>query len=89
LSDSAGVSHLVEVVVQVEVDVHLGHGLGRLLHLHHVDSEVGEVLPEQRVDHHVVLVGGIAEDVCALGGDGAELDAQHVVLKGRGKREEG
>ena len=58
----------------------LGHGLGRLLHGGHVDAPVAKVRLELRVEHEVVLVGGVAVDVRAVRRDGAQLDHERVFV---------
>ncbi len=41
--------------------------------LHHVDAPVAQVLHQQRVLYHRVLVGGVAVHVRPVGGDGPQF----------------
>mmetsp|Transcript_31504 Transcript_31504/g.91106 ORF Transcript_31504/g.91106 Transcript_31504/m.91106 type:complete len:254 (-) Transcript_31504:562-1323(-) len=76
----AGFADPTEVITQVEIDLHLRQGLVGLLHLHGVDAPMLQVLRQERILDHVVLVRRIGVDVRALGSDRAELDDQRVEI---------
>ncbi len=57
-----------------------GPRLLSLVHLHHVDPPVSEVLREERVGDLVVLVRRVRVDVCARRSDRAELDHQREAV---------
>mmetsp|Transcript_38721 Transcript_38721/g.111916 ORF Transcript_38721/g.111916 Transcript_38721/m.111916 type:complete len:311 (-) Transcript_38721:606-1538(-) len=66
----------VPVAVQVQVQVQLGHGLVRFLHLHHVDAPMLEVLGEEGVLDHVVLIRRVGVHISTLSGDRPQLHDQ-------------
>mmetsp|Transcript_27860 Transcript_27860/g.65032 ORF Transcript_27860/g.65032 Transcript_27860/m.65032 type:complete len:213 (-) Transcript_27860:634-1272(-) len=74
-------SDLIELELLVRVDVHLGDRGFCLLHAHHVDSPVCQVLGQLRVAHLSVLVVGVAVHVGAARRDGAQLDNQRKTIR--------
>ena len=79
------VSKLRRIEPELRLDVHRGHGLLGLLHLHHIDPPVRQVLGELRVHHQVVLVGCVRVDVGAVRRDRAELHDEREAV-GRVRR---
>ena len=73
----------VELEGAIQVDLHLRHRLVSLGEFSGVDPPVLEVPAQLRVQHHVVLVGGVRVDVpAAVGRDGAQLDSEGVAFSG-------
>merc|ERR1719171_1711485 len=74
----ARLTYLAPVVAHVEVHFHFGQSPICLLHLHDVDSPMGEMLGELWVLYHVVFVWGVRVNVRALWRDRAQLHHQGV-----------
>mmetsp|Transcript_31999 Transcript_31999/g.67330 ORF Transcript_31999/g.67330 Transcript_31999/m.67330 type:complete len:201 (-) Transcript_31999:721-1323(-) len=70
----------VELQLLVGLDVHLVHRLLRLLHLHHVDAPVRQVLRQLGINHLGVLVLGVRVHVGPVRCDGAQLDHQREAV---------
>mmetsp|Transcript_41999 Transcript_41999/g.102957 ORF Transcript_41999/g.102957 Transcript_41999/m.102957 type:complete len:388 (-) Transcript_41999:761-1924(-) len=76
----AALADAIEVKLDVEIDLQLSHSLLRLLHLHHVDAPVREVLCKERILNHVVLVLSVRVHIRPVRGDGPKLDAKAEVV---------
>ena len=70
----------IELKADVLIDLQLGHRLGRLGALHHANAPVRQVLPQLRIQHHIVLVRRVRVDVRPRRRDRPQLHHQRILL---------